>query len=365
MDFQEVKEKLMESYNISITHFNDLVEKTKDFTNKARSWQKFSPFEKEREINSFIFTPDQLPNLGKEYWFFLLTGTKENFKDQVMISFGRNSNNTLKINNEMQLKDTSDFLGGIGEVWFYHKGLTNKLGKLGGKIAQKNNTIVFNTATYNVEFSGNFPVYKIIITDNENNLILSMSTSIPKIGDSMEFFSIEKFNFGVEVGNVYLDFTGTLSKNQFNGRAYMQKVIMSAPFVPWYWGRFVFENGSILVFFLIWVDLPGVDRILYSQGKVFIVEENNYKVFRDFEVQKIKNTDYWTLVSNNKDYSVFLLIEAYTNNTFLLRSKGEFRYNEMFAEIKEIKIRDRDLVLDNSYFGKGVGSLEDAKGFCL
>jgi hypothetical protein len=198
------------------------------------------------------------------------------------------------------------------------------------------------------------------LKDEKN--IVNIHTEDPKIGDAMEFFSIEKFNMGVEVGNVYLDYTGTLEADEFRGRAYMQKVVMSAPFIPWYWGRFVFANGSVIVFFLLWVDLPGPDRVIYSQGKYYDIENKEYKVFNDFKIDKVKGTNYFILHHDSDQRNVFILMDSYTNNTFIMRSRGEFRYNEMFTEIREIKIREGKNIYDSDYFGKGCGSLEEATG---
>ncbi|OLS20173.1 MAG: hypothetical protein HeimC2_38630, partial [Candidatus Heimdallarchaeota archaeon LC_2] len=189
--------------------------------------------------------------------------------------------------------------------------------------------------------------------------------TMPIIGDSMEFFTIDKMSLGVEVGNVYVDYAGKLSGKEFVGRAYMQKVVMSAPFIPWYWGRFIFENGSVLVFFLLWVELPGVSRTIYSQGKFYDVENKTYHQFDDFEIKRISNTNYWTVIHDSNEKNIFVLMESYTNNVFVMKSRGEFNYDEMFAEIKEIRIKVGDRIFSNDEFGKGSGSLEAATGFAF
>jgi hypothetical protein len=267
----------------------------------------------------------------------------------------------MSIDNQHQFSDSTDYLGGIGESWFHLQGETTRLGKLGGKILVNKNSIIFGTDQYDIEFSGEFPNYqvRVILQDEE---IIKLTTAKSDIGDSMEFFSIEKFNMGVEVGNVYLDYEGLLHGEKFVGRAYMQKVVMSAPFIPWYWGRFVFENGSVFVFFLLWIDLPGPDRVIYSQGKYFDVDTREYKVFSDFKIEKVKGTTYFILRHDSQERNVFLLMDSYTNNEFIMRSKGEFRYNEMFTEVKEIRIREGDQILGTDFFGHGSGSLEEATG---
>ncbi|MHA2028990.1 MAG: hypothetical protein ACW99A_07210 [Candidatus Kariarchaeaceae archaeon] len=364
MDLQDIKERLINRANISKNNINDLVNKTKEVSERARNWRKRDDIEKEREINEFLFTADELPTLGKEYWFFLLTGTGENHKDQLMVSFGRNKGHTMQIDDSLQFKDGEDFHGGIGEIWYYNKGDTTKFGKLGGKIATQNDSVTFETDEYRATFSGNYPELQLTVSKNDS-LIVNIKTRMPKIGDSMEFFAIDKMNFGVEVGNVYLDYSGKIEDTNFVGRAYMQKVVMSAPFIPWYWGRFVFENGSVLVFFLLWVELPGVSRTIYSQGKFYDVESETYHKFDDFKVERVRNTNYWTLIHDSKEKNVYVLLESYTNNVFVMKSKGEFNYDEMFAEIKEIRIAIGDRIYDNDEFGKGAGSLEAATGFAF
>lgn len=364
MDLNDIKERLVNTYSISKSNLSDLVEKTKDFGHRAMIWHDHDPVEKEREINEFLFTPDELPTFGKEYWFFLLTGNEDSHKDQLMISFGRNRGHSMQIDDSKQFDDGEDYYGGIGEIWYYKKGVTTKFGKLGGKITNSVQSISFETEEYKATFSGKYPVFQLRVTKGEMEVI-SIETRMPKIGDSMEFFAIDKVNMGVEVGNVYLDYNGRITGDEFMGRAYMQKVVMSAPFIPWYWGRFIFDNGSVLVFFLLWVELPGISKTVYSQGKFYDVDTQTYHKFDNFKVERTKNTNYWTLIHDSEEMTVYILMEAYTNNVFVMKSKGEFNYDEMFAEIKEIRIKYQDKIYDNSVFGKGSGSLEAATGFAF
>ena len=359
-----LRERISDRYNITKSQLNDLVDKTKEISQRAKIWENTDPPEKQRQIDEFLFTPDELPYLGKEYWFLLLTGTGNNHTDQLMISFGRNKNNTMTIDGQNQMTDTDEYMGGIGEIWYHNRGKTKKLGKLGGKIISTDLGVEFSTMEYHVKFSGKFPNYRVEV-GVDNQTVVSVATTAPKIGDSMEFFSIDRFNMGVVVGNVYLDFEGQIAEQDFKGRAYMQKVVMSAPFIPWYWGRFVFQNGSVLVFFLLWVDFPGMDRVIYTQGKFYDVEQQKYHVFKNFNIDHYENTPYFILHHQSEKYNIFVMMDCYTNNIFRMESRGEFVYNEMFAEIREIRIEIGDDLYDNNYFGKGSGSLEEATGMCF
>lgn len=364
MDLQDIKDRLVNSANISKNQISDLVSKTKEVGDRAKNWRKRDDEGKEREINDFLFTADELPTFGKEYWFFLLTGMGPSHKDQLMVSFGRNRGHSMQIDDSLQLQDGEGYNGGIGEIWFYNKGKTTKFGKLGGKIVTSENSVSFNTEEYEATFSGKYPNFTLSVTRGTEKIV-DIQSRMPKIGDSMEFFTIDKMNFGVEVGNVYLDYTGTLSGEPFVGRNYMQKVVMSAPFIPWYWGRFVFENGSVMVFFLLWVELPGITRTIYSSGKFYDVESETYHQFDDFKVERVKNTNYWTLTHDSAEKNVFVLMDAYTNNVFVMKSRGEFNYDEMFVEVKEIRIKVGDRIYDEEQFGNGSGSLEAATGFAF
>ncbi|MCE7735562.1 MAG: hypothetical protein GPJ54_11835 [Candidatus Heimdallarchaeota archaeon] len=364
MDLQDIKDRLINSANLSKNHINDLVTKTKEVGERAKSWRKRDSEGKEREINDFLFTADELPTFGKEYWFFLLTGNENSHKDQLMVSFGRNRGHSMQIDDSMQFQDGDNYHGGIGEIWFYDNGKTTKFGKLGGKIITSEHSVSFTTDEYEAIFSRAYPEFNLSVTKGGTKIV-DIQTTMPKIGDSMEFFTIDKMNFGVEVGNVYLDYTGKLSGGEFVGRAYMQKVVMSAPFIPWYWGRFIFENGSVMVFFLLWVELPGISKTIYSQGKFYDVEAQTYHKFDDFEIKRTKNTDYWTLTHDSEEKNVYVLMESYTNNVFVMKSRGEFNYDEMFVEIKEIRIKIGDRIYDENEFGKGSGSLEAATGFAF
>ena len=232
------------------------------------------------------------------------------------------------------------------------------------KITQGDDWIKFDTNEYQILFKGKFPNFSLFVTENDNELI-NIQTQSPKQADAIEFFGFEKANFGVEIGNTYLDFEGKLGGETFVGRSYMQKVIMSAPFVPWYWGRFVFENGSVLVFFLLWIEVAGIKKTLYSQAKIYDIDTNTYIKIDSFDVKNIKNTSYWIMTHDSEDYNFFVLIDAYASNVFTMKSKGEFTYNEMFAEVKEIKIQLNNKILDNAVLGKGSGSLEAANGIAF
>ena len=364
MDLQDLREAVSNSLDVSKRHLNDLFDSTKKLVQRTRTIKESKPQVQEKEINKFLYTPDELPIFGKEYWFLLFTGTGPTFKDQLMASFGRNNNNSMQINNIPQFKDTNDYYGGIGETWFYQNGNTMKFGKLGGKIKPSDKQISFETDEYTIRLSGEYPNYQVDIF-NGPEIVVNLTTRMPKYGDSLEFFSIERANLGVEIGNVYLDYDGTMDGKHFEGRCYMQKVIMSAPFIPWYWGRFVFSNGSVLVFFLLWVDLPGIDRTIYSQAKFYDTDTKSYRVISNFEVRNIEGTDYWEVAHHSKNSTMFVLLKVYTNNVFEMRSKGEFRYNETFSEIREIYIEYEGKVYDNDWFGEGSGSLEQATGMAF
>lgn len=362
MDLTEIKQRILEQYDISKTQISEMISNTQELLMGTRKLTELGNFEE--EINPFLFNPDKLAPFGKEYWFFLLTGNEENFRDQVMVSFGRNKNNTMMIDNSKQEKDTDEYLGGIGEVWFHYGGKTTILGKYGGKIRYSSDAISFETEEYTIIFSGSYPNFNLKVLLEEKTII-DIDSQMPKSADAIEFFTFEKANFASKIGNAYLDFTGTVNGQPFRGRNYMQKVLMTAPFIPWYWGRFVFDNGSVLVFFLMWVEVSGIKKTVYSQAKIFDTETGDYVKIDDFKMKNIKGTNYWMLTHDSKNANYFVLLEAYANNVFRMKARGEFRYNEMFAEIKEIKIKHREKIFDNENLGRGVGSLEAATGIAF
>ncbi|MCY3410526.1 MAG: hypothetical protein INQ03_02710 [Candidatus Heimdallarchaeota archaeon] len=362
VDVSELRSRVLSRYEISRAQFNEMISETRKLLTNTAIRKVRGKLEE--EINSFMYTPNELHAFGKEYWFFLFTGNKENFRDQLMISFGRNKNNSMKIDDSDQLLDCKEYLGGIGEIWYSFKGQTVKFGKLGGKITYGSDFIQFETPEYSVRFSGYYPEYKMTVTQDSEEVI-SITSKLPEAGDSIEFFNFEKANLGSEIGNAYLDFSGTIEGNAFHGRNYLQKVIMSAPFIPWYWGRFIFDSGSVLVFFLMWVEMSGVKRTVYSQLKLYDIQTKEYVKIDDYKIEQPKGTNYFIITQDSEESNFFALIHAYANNVFSMSATGVFTYDEMFAEVKELRFVTTESKYTTEILGKGVGSLEKATGMAF
>jgi hypothetical protein len=351
--------KISEQYQLSKNHLKEIQQKSSLLIKRHSS--RNSQKNLDNEINEFLFTPEELPPFSKEYWFMLFTGLNENYKDQLVLTFGRNTRQTMSIDEIEQSKDGDGYLGGISAIWYYMNGHAKKFGKKPCKIFLDGKSVKMVRDDFELILKGLFPNYTLLVHNKEGETI-KLDLSLAKHGDSLEFYQFFKGNFGFDLGNTYLDFKGHINNQHFNGRSYVQKVVVTAPFLPWYWGRIIFENGSVLVLFKVWLEIGGAKKTMFNRLKFINSKTSKETIFEDFDHYNVVDTNYWITTAKNEENQIFVLFDVYVNDKFHFKSRGELIYNEMFAEVKEIRVNLKDEKLEQEELGHGVGSLEETKG---
>ena len=288
VDLPDIRSHVIDAYGISKTQLEALYAKSKE---KIKSFKERinHPIKiQQDDMDQFLYSFETLPVLGKEYWFMLFSGLNGSFHDQLMVAFGRNRKNNMQMNNVEQLPDTDYYRGGVSECWFVKDNRVNKLGIQPCKITIQENILEIKGENYDVQFSGNFPDYEIKIISNEQ-IIIQLSLQPPKSGKPFEFNQFFVGNLGFDLGNLYFDFQGKLSDEAFNGNSYVQKVIITAPFVPWYWSRLVFENGSWLLFFQSWIEFRGIKKQISSGARFYDVSKDREYEIEEFDFKQQNN----------------------------------------------------------------------------
>jgi hypothetical protein len=175
-----------------------------------------------------------------------------------------------------------------------------------------------------------------------------------KKGRPFEIQNLLAGRMGFGLVNIYFDFAGKLLGKPFKGKCYVQKVILTSPFIPWNWGRFYMEDGGILDFFVVYSPFLPTKVKLFTNIHFFDYKTGKTTYFKDVNIEKTTDDARWHIYG--KDYSLFA--KVYSSHPFTFRGLGKFTYMEYFSEAL-------DLTINGKEHGKGSGIIEDAYGFVV
>jgi hypothetical protein len=287
------------------------------------------------EIDPMFFCFEDLPPAGKEYWFMKFVSTESKDKRQFLAMFGDGSG-SMKINKkEIISKKDKRKRNGYMTAWSYNN---KKDLILDGEslISIEPNNILASNKQDRINYNGKFPNYFFSLF-KENKEIANFKITRPKNNsNSFEFSSHFKSFAGFALINLYFDFMGTLNGKEFAGKCYVQKVVVIGPFVPWYWGRVVFSNGSILTYFEPRIEILMFNHKISSELKFYDNTKDKMHTFQDLTVNKFGKTNPRWIITANKG-KVFVSLKSYSSHKFIYT-------NEL---------------------GSGFGLTEDAKGYVL
>ncbi len=316
----------------------------------------------EEEINPMFFCFENLPTYGKEYWFMKFVSTDPEDDRQLLAMFGSGTNN-LKINSKnIDFKSCKDGRNGFMTSWFFD----NKKQLVfddACKISISDNTITaFDENNTRIRYSGTYPEYY-FDTVKDKIKICSLKITPPK--DKSNPFKFEHFFkglFGFAFINLYFDFEGNLNNRKFKGKCYVQKVITVGPFVPWYWGRIVFSNGSVFTYYLPYINIYKLDYSLKSNFKFYDNETKKTYAVTDIAVEKYgRKFPRWVITDHKKN--IFISMKSYSSHKFVFKRLGSFTYTEHLVRVTDIYIEGKKL--DMKKLGSGIGLVEEAKGYVL
>ena len=313
-----------------------------------------------QEIDPMFFCFEDLPPTGKEYWFMKFASTEPEDKRQLLVMFG-DSSETIKINKKKVRCKRHNGRNGYMTVWCYDD---KKNLILDGEslITTNPDNIMASNKHDKIYYKGMFPNYSLNISKKKKE-IANLKIIKPEYNsESFEFSSYFKSFAGFALINLYFDFTGILNGEKFTGKCYVQKVIVVGPFVPWYWGRIVFSNGSIISYYEPRIEISVFTHKLSSELTFYDNTKDKKYIFKNLNIKKFgKKNPRWIITANKG--KVFISLKSYSSHKFVFEKIGSFTYIEYLSEVTDISIEDCDI--DTSKLCSGFGLIEDANGYVL
>jgi len=222
-------------------------------------------------------------------------------------------------------------------------------------------------------------------SDPETSFVIGEDRHIVKIGDDFEFiaeprddheFVMPSYHANTFVGSKgygitkinRLDLGGKVHGEPINGSAYFQRVFVSAPAVPWYWGSFHFANGGVLTYTNQMVLGKAIKKnVSFFDGK-------QLHELGDVTVKRLGGElPEFRVTSKTEDAEIAFTVKAYAHSSWTFRKKSlgvlpnKLVYNEYPSTITDFQFRDkksgRRLLLGD--LGKSVGNAEHTTGYLL
>lgn len=171
-----------------------------------------------------------------------------------------------------------------------------------------------------------------------------------------------RYGFGVAPFlryNSYLPFKGRIKGEETKGMAFVQKVILDMPFIPWLWGRTFFENGARFDFYEPRVVKPVFKALNFKDA------ENTYRfnVGTEIEIEGRTDMPSWNLsgkTENGEELSARMEAHSRAQNVFATK-RSTFIYNEYPARLTEFEIKKgSETLLSLEDMGRHATNCEDA-----
>ena len=212
--------------------------------------------ELKRGIDDLLFSFEDLPLFGKEYWFMKFT-TDDGSRRQFFLTFGRSAGDT-EVNGRYveNSKITNDKTDGYCVSWAYDE-IKIKLTDDLGVIEVKDDRVTCSNKDLKADFYGSFPKYTLDISSNGKKVCCVDIREPEDNNYNSEVAENFRGLFGYRLASLYFDFEGLLFDKNFSGKCYVQKVIVVGPFIPWKWSRIIFMNGSILTYYIPNIEIGG------------------------------------------------------------------------------------------------------------
>lgn len=343
--------------------FIESIEKIKE--NKSKIERLLLKKGIKRGIDDLLFSFEELPLFGKEYWFMKFTAN-DGSRRQFFLTFGRSAGD-IEVNGKyVENSRIIDYkTEGYCVSWAFdniQRSIANDL----GIIEAKNERVTCVSRDTKVEFYGSFPKYMLDASNNDEK-ICCLEIKEPVDGNYNSEVS-EHFRglFGYRLANLYFDFEGILFDKGFSGKCYAQKVIVVGPFIPWKWSRIVFRNGSILTYYIPNIEIGGVEYNIYNSLDFYDAETRRMYRFKKAKVNEYpseKGDKRWIITA--EDGKVFMVTKSYCKETFSFTNNFNFRYIENLVDVVDFQVETEDRVITLQETGSGLGMVEDTSGFVI
>lgn len=321
--------------------------------------------ETNKGIDGLLFSFEDLPLFGKEYWFMKFT-SNDGSRRQFFLMFGRSAGdievNGRYVENSKIKEGKTD---GYCISWAYDE-MQKKITDDIGVIEVNNEKVTCSTSDIKAEFNGAFPKYKLEISKDDKN-ICCLDIKEPE-DDNYDSELSEDFKglFGYRLANLYFDFEGTLFDKNFSGKCYAQKVIVVGPFIPWKWSRIVFRNGSILTYYIPNIEIGGVEYSIHNSMDFYDAETkkmHHFKKARVHEYPSEKGNKRWIITA--EEGKVFMVTKSYCKESFSFINSFNFNYIENLVDVADLQIEIDDKIITLEETGSGLGMVEDTSGFVI
>lgn len=301
-------------------------------------------------FDDYFYSLEKLPIGRKEYWFLYFTSTTGSLQ-QMVLTFGKsNPSATVNLINTPAAEEHTVF------GWFYDlrkNVFASSNAELGADKAQCRLEGRWNDGGF--EFRKKPPNHELTVK-NVCRLVLSVPANGPA-QESYALLSIPKTSIGANLYNAYFDVKGTLNEKKFNGKAYVQKVVLTAPFVPWDWGRITFRDGSILDFLVVKLGVENAAKEIFSQATFYHAGKNETMKFNG--VAATKKSGFFRVNANGFSLSA----RIYAEMPFVMQSVGRFLYDEHLVKLISFSLPSKNIGLSD--LGGGIGLIERARGYML
>ncbi|WP_094227745.1 hypothetical protein [Methanolobus psychrotolerans] len=316
-------------------------------------------------IHELLFSFEELPLFGKEYWFMKFTAN-DGSRCQFFLMFGRSAGdievNGRYVENSRIINDRTD---GYCVCWAYDE-VQRKITDHLGVIEVKEDEVTCSTQDIQANFHGSFPEYTLDISSGGKNICrLDIKEPADGIYNS-ELSENFKSLFGYRVANLYFDFKGVLFEKNFSGKCYVQKVIVIGPLVPWKWSRIVFRNGSILTYYIPNIEFVGLEYNIRNFMEFYDGDTKSIQRFKKAKVHEYpseKGDKRWVITA--EDDRVFVVMRSYCKEHFNFTKNFNFSYVENLVDVLDLKIETDDKVITLEETGSGLGMVEDTSGFVI
>ena len=206
-----------------------------------------------------------------------------------------------------------------------------------------------------------------------------------RIGDEFEFiakagnnhdFTMPTYRSHTYLGNMgysiirlnHLELSGKVRNNPIQGSAYFQRVFVTAPAIPWYWGVFHFENGGVLTYFKPYVLGKAVKK------EISFFDGTNLHEFTDINVTLSEgNIPTFTVSGENEHETIHFVVKSYSHSSWTFRRRvlsiipNKLTYNEYPAVIVNLRLANKKTgkTIITEDLGTSVGNAEHTTGLLL
>ncbi|MCX6649410.1 MAG: hypothetical protein NTV61_08510 [Candidatus Bathyarchaeota archaeon] len=329
-------------------------------------WETYRLLREVSSINGFdvekplldrvMFNAEELPPLGKEYWWFLFfDGSGEKPVQMMLLIYRKHGGRMLFNDKEMELRrlGEDEFLG-VTSGWVFDGEKLHDLGDGNVAVHLGGGEIASELSGKKMTLSGGYPDYRLRVG---NIIDLTMGKG-GFLGDR-DARGIFLPPFGMGWVDIYSGAKGIVLDKPFNGTAHLQKVFGATVYGPFHWGRIVFSNGSTTSFFTL---KTGEESETYFHRSLAFYDTARGEVvkFQNPRLKITRSEGGWTINGRDGDKELNIVLDAYAEKKFTMKGGGSQVYVEYAVKAREFTLWTGARTVTLKDVGDGVGTIEDA-----